>query len=90
MLNYAVERRSTPEVERFLDDSLNCHSICLETVRHCLQMDGRRADAPFRLLLDCAEISQTCATLLPRGADLDGRLYIVSAAPPNQPVAWPT
>lgn len=79
MVQYTAQQGISPQMEGFISASLGCHSICLETVRHCLQMDGRQGDAPFRLLLDCAEICQTGASLLPRGSGLDGRLCLVCA-----------
>src|SRR6476661_5654069 len=38
----------------------DCHAVCLQLIRHCLQLGGRHA-APehIRLLIDCA---QMCAT----------------------------
>jgi hypothetical protein len=44
-----------------------CHSICTETVTHCLEMGGRHAGADhIRLLLDCADICATSADFMLR------------------------
>ncbi|RPI25557.1 MAG: four-helix bundle copper-binding protein [Chloroflexota bacterium] len=58
----------------------NCHSICEETVIHCLQMGDEHADpGHIRLLLDCAQICQTSADFMLRGSDLHGRTCGVCA-----------
>lgn len=58
----------------------NCHSICLETVMHCLQMGGEHAEpAHIRLMLDCAEICQTSANFMLRASDLHARTCGVCA-----------
>jgi hypothetical protein len=49
----------------------SCHSICLETVTHCLEMGGKHADpAHIRLLLDCANICATSADFMLRNSNL--------------------
>lgn len=65
---------SSAEMQQCIQDCLNCHSICVATVAHCLQMGGPHAEAQhIRLLLDCAEICQTSANFMLRGSDLHGR-----------------
>lgn len=45
------------EMQQCIDNCLNCHSLCLQTVGHCLEMGGKHAEAAHILmLLDCAEI----------------------------------
>lgn len=59
------------EMKQCIQNCLDCHSICLETVTHCLQKGGKHAEAGhIRLLLDCAEICQTSANFMLRGSDL--------------------
>jgi hypothetical protein len=54
-----------------IENCTNCHSICMETVTHCLQMGGKHAEAAhIRLLLDCAEICATSANFMLRGSGL--------------------
>jgi hypothetical protein len=54
-----------------IQECLDCHRICLETMVHCLEQGGRHAEADhIRLLLDCAEICQTSANFMLRGSDL--------------------
>lgn len=67
-------------MQQCIDDCLECHSICLETVTHCLQMGGKHAEPRhIRLLLDCAEICQTSANFMLRGSDLHGHTCRVCA-----------
>jgi hypothetical protein len=68
------------EMQRCVDDCLECHSICLETIEHCLQKGGNHADPKhIRLLRDCAEICQTTANFMLAGPDLHGRTCAVCA-----------
>lgn len=57
----------TEEMRKYIQDCLDCHSTCTETVSHCLQMGGKHAEAAFiRLLLDCAQICQTSVDFMLR------------------------
>lgn len=48
------------EMQDCIQNCLECHSICANTVSYCLQKGGRHAEAAhIRLMLDCAEICQT-------------------------------
>jgi hypothetical protein len=68
------------EMQDCIEICQECHSVCLETVVHCLQMGGEHAEAGhIRLLLDCAEICQTSANFMLRGSDLHGRTCEVCA-----------
>jgi len=61
----------SPEMDRCIDNCQECHESCLALVAHCLQKGGRHAEpAHIRLLLDCADICQTCADFMIRGSDL--------------------
>lgn len=62
------------EMQECIQNCLNCHRICLETVSHCLQMGGKHADpGHIRLLLDCAEICATSANFMIRGSTFHSR-----------------
>jgi hypothetical protein len=53
------------EMQECLDNCLNCHTVCLETIHHCLEMGGEHAEARhISLLHDCAEICMTSAHFL--------------------------
>jgi hypothetical protein len=55
------------EMRQCIQNCLDCHSICLETVTHCLQRGGQHAGpGHIRLLLDCAQICQTSADFMLR------------------------
>ena len=70
----------SPEMRQCIQECQNCHSICLETVPHCLEKGGPHAEAAhIRLLLDCAQICQTSADYMLRGSDLHVRTCAVCA-----------
>ncbi|MBI2708606.1 MAG: four-helix bundle copper-binding protein [Actinobacteria bacterium] len=53
--------------------ALDCHTVCLETVTHCLTKGGDHARPDhIVLLLDCAEICQTAANFMTRDSELHG------------------
>jgi hypothetical protein len=57
-------------MQECIAECLKCHSICLSTVSHCLELGGVHADpAHIGLLLDCAEICQTSANFMLRGSE---------------------
>ena len=59
----------TGEMQHSVQSSLDCSRTCLETVRHCLEMGGKHAEAGhITTMLDCAEICQTNANFLLRGS----------------------
>ena len=59
------------DMQACIQQCIDCHRTCLETVQHCLQMGGHHAEAAhIRLLLDCAEICQTSANFMIRGSEL--------------------
>ena len=79
MSSHATHQMS-PEMQQCIQNCMECHRICLETVPHCLQMGGKHAEAVhIRLLLDCAEICQTSANFMIRGSDLHTRTCAVCA-----------
>lgn len=70
----------SPEIQKFIKNCLDCHSICLETITYCLQKSGRHAEANhIKLLLDCVEICQTSANFMARGSDLHMHVCAVCA-----------
>jgi len=59
------------EMRQRVDACHECHRICLETVKHCLEMGGRHAEAAhIRILLDRAQVCATSADFMLRGSDL--------------------
>jgi hypothetical protein len=62
------------EMHDCTENCLNCHSICLATVNHCLGMGGAHAtSAHITLMLDCAEMCQTSANFMLRNSALHER-----------------
>src|SRR5690242_2551244 len=58
----------SPEMERCAVDCLNCHSVCLRTIRYCLQLGGKHVRAEhMNLLLNCAEICQAAENFILSG-----------------------
>ncbi len=56
-------------MQNCITDRLDCHSVCLATIAHCLDKGGDHA-APehIRLMLDCAQICITSADFMLRGS----------------------
>ena len=68
------------DMQQCINECLNCHSVCLATVRYCLEQGGKHAEAQhIQTLLDCAEICQTSANFMLRGSELHGRTCAVCA-----------
>lgn len=68
-------------MQECIEECHDCHSVCLTTVRHCLEMGGEHA-APDHIvtLLDCSEICETSANFMERGSPLHGQTCRVCAA----------
>jgi hypothetical protein len=63
-----------PKLQNCIQNCLDCHSICLNTITYCLQKGNRHAEAAhIQLLLDCAEICETSANFMLRISDLHTR-----------------
>ena len=77
---HTAERTITKEMQQCIDECLNCYSICLQTVQHCLELGGKHAEAShIRVLDDCAEICQTSAGFMLRGSPMHARVCGVCA-----------
>ena len=73
-------QQMSEEMQRCIQNCLNCGSICQETLTYCLQQGGKHAEpGHIRLLVDCAEICQTSANYMLRMSDLHGRTCGVCA-----------
>jgi hypothetical protein len=60
-----------PELEDCIENCMECHRVCLETLQYCLHMGGKHAElAHIRLLTDCAQICQISADFMIRGSEL--------------------
>jgi ATP-dependent RNA circularization protein (DNA/RNA ligase family) len=68
----------SPEVRRCIESASDCYTTCTETLTYSLE-NGSRFSEPrhLRLLIDCAEISQTTQNTLLRGSELGQLLTTV-------------
>jgi hypothetical protein len=58
-------------MQQCIQECLDCHKICLETLSYCLQQGGQHAEARrVSVLLCCAEICQTNANYMVLGSEL--------------------
>jgi len=75
----AVDFRIDEAIERCIQACLDCHHVCLETVRYCLLLEGRRAagSTHVRTLLDGAELCQTTADFILSGSEFFERLCAI-------------
>lgn len=80
MQQHTMSSQMSKEIQQCIEDCLDCHSICLVTVPHCLQLGGKHA-APDHIttLLDCAEICQTSANFMLLNSPLHRRVCEVCA-----------
>ena len=77
---HAEQHSMSGDMQQCIQECLSCHSTCLSTVPHCLEIGGEHAAAPhIGLLLDCAEICQTSANFMLRGSTLHARTCGVCA-----------
>jgi hypothetical protein len=57
----------TADTRQCIQDCLECHGICIETIAHCLKLGGRHAAAEhIRTLADCAQICIASADFMLR------------------------
>ena len=72
---------TTPEMNKCIDECLNCHRTCLRTsMSHCLEMGGRHVQPEhFRLMLNCAEICQTAANFMLSASPMHGAVCAACA-----------
>lgn len=60
------------QMQQCLRNCQECHTVCLQmAMNHCLEMGGKHVEpAHFRLMMNCAEICQTCANFMLSGSGL--------------------
>ena len=58
------------DLQRCIQDCLECHSICLNTATYCLQKGGHHTEpSHLKILMDCAQICQTAADFMLRESE---------------------
>jgi Domain of Unknown Function (DUF326) len=63
------------QMQQCIQNCLDCHRICSETITYCLQLGGAHAEVKhISLLLDCADICQTSANFMIRGSEMHRRI----------------
>lgn len=68
------------DMQQCIQNCMECHRICAETIVHCLAKGARHADAGhIRLLADCADICHTSAEFMMRRSDLHTGVCMVCA-----------
>lgn len=68
------------DMRQCIDNCTDCHTICVETTAHCLEMGGKHAEAGhIRTLLDCAQTCAASADFMLRGSDLHPQMCGVCA-----------
>jgi hypothetical protein len=68
------------DLQACIQTCLKCHSTCLNTVTYCLKQGGQHADPDhLTLMLDCAEICQTCTNFMLRKSALHMRTCKICA-----------
>lgn len=74
------EEQFDPDLEICIENCMECHRTCLETLQYCLRLGGRHAQIEhIRRLSDCADICQTAADFMIRGSDLHRETCAVCA-----------
>jgi hypothetical protein len=70
------------DVQRCIEACLDCHRVCLTmSSQHCLVHGGEHvAPAHFRLMMVCAEMCRTAASVMMIGSDQMGRVCGACAA----------
>lgn len=62
---------NTRDMQACIDACWSCHSICQQTIQHCLGMGGQHvAKDHIRLMQDCVQICETSADFMLRGSPL--------------------
>ena len=57
------------ELQRCIEECLNCHAVCTMTAQYCMTEGGEHADVNMiGVLLDCAENCQVSANFMLRGS----------------------
>ena len=59
-------------MEACIEACLNCHRVCLHmALTHCIEIGGKHTEpAHFKLMINCAEMCQTCASFMISGSEL--------------------
>lgn len=68
------------DVQQAIDETQQCHAICIETIQHCLRMGGAHTEAQhLAILLDCAETCHLTEDSMLRDSSLAAMLSATCA-----------
>jgi hypothetical protein len=77
---HTAEHAMAIEMQRCIDECLNCGQECIRTIERRFELRGKHVDASqIRMLSDCAAICQTTAGFMLRGSQFHARLSGVCA-----------
>ena len=80
MAHATAHAAMSTEMQRCIQECLDCYAACTTTSAHCLQMGGEHASLEHQTaLLDCAKTCQTSADFMLRGSALHARVCAVCA-----------
>jgi hypothetical protein len=67
-------------MQSVIKDTQECHQICLDTKKYCLEKGGKHADtAHIALLSDCAELCMASEHFMMKGSQFHGQVCGVCA-----------
>lgn len=70
----------TQQMQECIDNCVECHSICLATAGHCLDMGAKHASRQHQTtLLDCSQICGTSADFMLRNSPGHGMVCATCA-----------
>ncbi len=70
---HTTTRSLTSEMQECIAKCVDCHSICLQTAGHCLDIGGKHASRQHQTTLrDCAQICATSADFMLRQSSIHG------------------
>lgn len=68
------------DMDKCIDTCVECHRVCLETLKYCLDKGGDHASSKhINALLDCIETCNTCINLMTRGSEIHGKACALCA-----------
>jgi hypothetical protein len=77
---HTAEHAMAIEMQRCIDECLNCGQACIRTIERRFELRGKNVHArQIRMLSDCAAICQTTAGFMLRGSPFHAPLCAVCA-----------
>jgi hypothetical protein len=77
---HTAEHAMAIEMQRCIDECLNCYEACVRMMEHRFKLHGKRVEAgDLRPLSDCAAICQASAGFMRRGSQFYARVCGVCA-----------